>query len=111
MRPRALLMELERDLTRLRSYSAWCERNGPFAAAAVAAVPPGPTAAATSAITPSEVRKRCTMDVPWETQIRHTNDRCIASQLRLLHGKLRFFAEPPVLPEKTAIPCPRAGGS
>ena len=38
---------------------------GPFAASAQ---PPSPTAAIASAVTPSEVRKRCTMDVPWENR-------------------------------------------
>src|ERR1700761_175016 len=48
MRPRALLTELAaRDFFRLRSYCAWWERNGPFAAAS--AVPASPIAIADAA--------------------------------------------------------------
>ncbi|MGV7214996.1 hypothetical protein [Bradyrhizobium sp. UFLA05-112] len=49
------------------------------------------------------------MNIPWEIEIRHFNDRRIASQLRPLHGKLRFFPENRSLASETCNPAGRPG--
>jgi hypothetical protein len=48
------------------------------------------------------------MSDPERKEIRHINDRSITSQLRPLHGKLRFFAERPVLSRENATVAGRA---
>src|SRR5262245_38859426 len=66
MRPRALLTGLEpRDFTRLRSYSAWCGRNDPAAAAFA-----GPHTTATKASKANEVRSDRSMTVLWRSSTR-----------------------------------------
>jgi hypothetical protein len=53
------------------------------------------------------------MNIPWEIEIRHFNGRRIASQLRPLHGKLRFSPRKalPCLGKMQTLPGARAAAS
>src|SRR5436309_393583 len=93
MRPRTpLMVALPRDFSRLRSYSAWCDRNGALAAASAGRAPEAPKLAA-AATTSDRVREQETarerrMASPREKVILDITERAIAPQLGLVGGKV-----------------------